>query len=74
MHELSEKQFKSKIFDLNNNMRQIKIKLVATIGQLYDNLHLIWQKLTFRQFTEPRCYHTYEFSKSNFKSIRNKYK
>ena len=39
MHELSEKQFKSKIFDLNNNMRQIKIKLVATIGQLYDNLH-----------------------------------
>ena len=39
MHELSEKQFKSKISDLNNNMRQIKIKLVATIGQLYDNLH-----------------------------------
>ena len=40
MHGLSEKQFKSKtIFDLNNDMRQIKIKLVATIGQLYDNLH-----------------------------------
>ena len=40
MHDLSEKQFESKtIPDLNNNMRQIKIKLVATIGQLYDNLH-----------------------------------
>ena len=40
MRGRSEKQFKSKtIFDLNNNMRQIKVKLVATIGQLYDNLH-----------------------------------
>ena len=40
MHGRSEKQSKAKpIFDLNNNMRQIKIKLVATIGQLYDNLH-----------------------------------
>ena len=40
MHGLSEKQFKSKaIFDLNNNMREIKMKLVATIDQLYDNLH-----------------------------------
>ena len=40
MHGLSGKQFKSKtIFDLNNNMRQIKMKLVATIDQLYHNLH-----------------------------------
>ena len=39
MHELSEKQFKSKtIFDSNNNMRQIKMKLVTIIDQLYDNL------------------------------------
>ena len=39
MHGLSEKQFKSKaIFDLNNNMRQIKMKLVTIIDQLYDNL------------------------------------
>ena len=34
MHGLSEKQFKSEtIFDLNNNMRQIKLKLVETIDQ-----------------------------------------
>ena len=40
MHGLSEKQFKSKAtFDLNNNIKQIKMKLVATIDQLYDNLH-----------------------------------
>ena len=40
MHGPSEKQFKSKtIFDLNNNMRQIKMKLVTIIDQLYDNLH-----------------------------------
>ena len=40
MHGLSEKQFKSKtIFDLNNNMRQIKMKLVTIIDQLYYNLH-----------------------------------
>ena len=40
MHGLSEKQFKSKtIFDLNNNMRQIKMKLFATIDQLYGKLN-----------------------------------
>ena len=39
MHGPSEKQFKSKIiFDLNNNMRQIKMKLVTIIDQLNDNL------------------------------------
>ena len=40
MHGFSEKQFKSKtMFDLNNNIRQIKMKLVATIDQLHDNSH-----------------------------------
>ena len=40
------------------------MKLVAIIGQLYDNiLYLIWLKLTCRQFSEPGCYHTWEFSK-----------
>ena len=39
MPGLSEKQFKSKtIFHLNSNMRQIKMKLVTIIDQLYNNL------------------------------------
>ena len=39
MHGRSEKQLKLKtIFDLNNNMRQLKMKLVTIIDQLYDNL------------------------------------
>ena len=42
MHGLSEKQLKSKtIFGSNNNMRQIKMKLVTIIDQLYDNLQFI---------------------------------
>ena len=39
MHGLSEKQFKLKtIFDSNDNMRQIKMKLFTIIDQLHDNL------------------------------------
>ena len=39
MPGLTEKQFESKtIFHLNNNMRQIKMKLVTITDQLYDNL------------------------------------
>ena len=39
MHGLSEKQLKSKtLFDSNNNMRQLKLKLVTIIDKLYDNL------------------------------------
>ena len=46
MHGLSKKYFKSKtIFALNNNMRQIKMKLVTIIDQLYDNLHFMCAKI-----------------------------
>ena len=39
MHGLPEKLLKSKtIFDSNNNMRQLKMKLVTIIDKLYDNL------------------------------------